>query len=249
MNPVPATISIEIGNRLNELRVDGLFIMPDNMEWRRLKRECEALLRVDAVEGWSNLGKLYVLSGDVAEMEHCFANAIRLSGSLAAKFNLMASYFNLGLHAKAAAIYEEIGDPSNGLFENTLDLGLYLGCFQSAKENIFRAKEMQLDLQRLPINIALRASDILSRAEMTDKQVTDHIDAAGKVLRDHRFFQTKRSDILAIDVEDVMQAITMVIYIKCTPENIFYFNVELAKAENDLAIEKNSAFEIVFAAA
>jgi hypothetical protein len=108
---------------------------------------------------------------------------------------------------------------------------------------------MELDMTNFPVEIAEKSASILRRVGISDEQVARHIDAAGSVLRDMRVFEAREPQIIASDVDNVMTGVTMVLYVKCDPAEVFSYNLALAQKEDELKVVKHPAFDVVFAAA
>lgn len=100
-----------------------------------------------------------------------------------------------------------------------------------------------------PVEMAEECASILRRAGLSDKDVARHIDAAGSVLREMRLCEVQQQQIIASNVENVMTGVTMVLYVKCDPAEIFSYNMALARKEEELNVVKHPAFDVVFAAA
>lgn len=101
----------------------------------------------------------------------------------------------------------------------------------------------------LHVEMAEQSESILRRAGLSDLDIARHLDAAGSVLREMRVFEVQPPKIIATNVENVMTGVTMVLYIKCDPAEIFSYNVALAQKEEELNVVKHPAFDVVFAAA
>ena len=247
MNIAPQTLAADIVSELNVLQALGKHLDKQSFPWTKLKRAAEKLIHADAAEGWAALGLVHSIAGDIAEVDRCFGNSLKLRPDVNIRANMLASYAKLGFCTISVNMYSEIGSPEHGVFSHVFSFGMYRGAFQSAVHNIALARKMELDMADFAVEIAEKSAIILQRAGLSDESVARHLDAAGAVLREKCMFEVRQPEIIATDVENVLSGVTMVLYLKCDPEEIFSYNVALAQKEEELNVVKHPAFDVVFA--
>lgn len=105
---------------------------------------------------------------------------------------------------------------------------------------------MNLELAQLPDTVAEDAASILAQAGVTDVQVARHLEAVGAVLRRHKIAVDGAPRVSRTTVDGIASAVTYIFAVKCSPEEAFKLNVELAMEEEEMGIEKNQAFDALF---
>lgn len=245
----PSTLSDNLLDRLNSMRQSGRYQRRDSIEWEKIKRECEQLLRSAPADGWSALAMLHAAAGDVAQMERCFQNASLLDAHPAVLANRMAAYEHLGLFSEARAIFLRIGTPSSRDFAFAPQAGIDIGSFQSVVEFAAEAKKLGLPMNQDDLNAASEAATILARAGVSDDDVARHLDAAGSVLRRAGMFSAKAADIYATCIPDIFSGVAMAVNVNCDEDELSALNAALANEETARHINKNSVFDVVFAIA
>lgn len=249
MTPLHATTANDLIGELNNLREQGNFIRKGELAWTQISKKIQKLMTVDAAQGWHVQGILYAATGDVAQMEYSFANASRLDSGINIKRNLFASYASLGLATKGLELYLVIGAPEFGVFTQIILSALSVGAFQAVNKNLKSAQKMGIDMDGLPVQLISESASVLARAGISDQMVARHIDAVGAVLTAHNSLVPKEPVLLSNDIENVNSCVTLVFRVHGDAKTIFSYNVELAKMEEEMNVEKSHAFDVVFAAA
>jgi len=108
------------------------------------------------------------------------------------------------------------------------------------------AVAMNMEMAGFPVEEARTAAGVLSRAGLSDEMITHHLDAAGEVLRRHRFFFQEYAEILATDEKELFEGVTCIFRLKLSADEVFELNMELAMVEEEMLIEKSPAFDVMF---
>ena len=248
MTPLPATSANDLIGELNELRSEGYFLQKNSFRWMQIKAKLQKLLDANPASGWHVSGIFHAATGDVAEMERAFQNAIHLDSGVNIKRNFFSSYVSLGFASKALEIYRMIASPELGVFSHTFQGAMTMGAFQVATENVEKAKMMGIDLSALPVKIVAESSALLKRLGISDDEVAQHIDAAGAVMRANNQFAMRVPHLIVNDIDGVSSGVTLVMLMDADAKRIFSYNIELAEMEMEMSVQKNAAFDVVFSA-
>jgi tetratricopeptide (TPR) repeat protein len=249
MSPQPQTKTNELIDSLNLLRGTGFYADANSLGWRKIKRDCERLLDVDAAAGWSVMGMLYATVGDVEETNACFARATKLTNDLAFKLNWCSSLSALGQFVQALDLLPEIIRPQGGEFQAGIMTGMEIGAFKMMGDQLNVAREMGVDMSGLPVGVIQEAAAIMDGAGITDQDIANHLEAAGAVLRANKAFDVLAGDVLTSQIAGGLTGITMVLRVVGTPLEVFQLNKALARKERELEIRKSPAFDILIASA
>ena len=246
MQIAPQTKANEIIAELNEIRDKGHYLAKDQFVWKKLEREINQVKKIDPMTGWILSGMACSVAGDYNGVDYCFRNAFNLHPDTESCINMMTTYASLGLRTKVAELYRIFGNPENGYFSSTIHYGLGSGAFQKTAENINIALKMGLEMNGLSeiIETARSAAEILSRHNISDEVIAKHLDVAGQIFRDLNKFDLSLPQIL---VEKESRDIALFeLRVSCSPSELFFFNVALAKKEEEFCIIKNPVFDVVF---
>ncbi|WP_186120639.1 hypothetical protein [Burkholderia gladioli] len=250
----PQTVTndlIDLVNRLQEssrFYIDTALVSKDSQSWRAIKRQAEALFKVDAKQAWEIVGMLEALKGDRDAMEAAFSKSLSLGLSESNHLNLMVNRLNLGLFSAAQQVYSQVGSPEGGKFSLMIDDGLKAGAIFQAHQFVARAQDMKIeweDKEALTGEIQ-EAAAILEAAGIDDSTIGRRLDLAGEILHRHRIRPGLRRSIMSVPGEFVGVAYRL--FVPATAAEAFAMNLELAEAETAAGIESDSTFEVVFEA-
>jgi hypothetical protein len=234
---------IEELNGLLELCVyqDG-----DSFPMRKIKRECERVRDIEAAQGWGLLSCYYSLAGDFGEVERCFSASRRLEKIPVVLENYHSHLSNYGYFSRAHEFFVVEGKPTTGMFSRLALQGFNAGSISTLVAYDELARTLNMDIPESLRARAKEASVILRRANISDEQIVRQLDAVGTVLRNHRIFFEGDAQINSTDMDGVFSGVTYVFRVKRTPEEVFELNVELALCEEELGVQKNIAFDVMF---
>jgi hypothetical protein len=246
MNSVPKNRSSEIIGQLNDISGRGSYVDETTFEMRRIKREIEQVLAMDASVGWGLLGSYVSLSGDLDEVKRCFSASLRLAQDPTTHSNYHACLGNLGYLNAAHQYFVEHGKPQTGMLSALTRYAERMGSFQAVVAYSKEAEEMNIELQFPPSEQSFKVAAVLQAAGVSDDQVVRHMDAAGMLLRKHKMFFGKDIEINFSDVQGEFVGVTCVLNVNKPPQEVFELNVELAMAEIELGVQKHPAFDVMF---
>jgi len=246
MKLAPQTRYAEIVDDLNAYLARDVYADAGSWEMRSLKRECERVRDIDAFEGWALLGSYYALVGNLAETERCFNASIALRADAMIYGNYYASLSNLGYFTKSHQFLVENGAPEFGRLSALNNYARRLGSFKTAVSFNEKADAMGLVLHESLPDEYFHAARILKQNNFTDEQVNRHLDAAGEVLRRHALFYHDQIRIDVTDMEGVFVGVTCILDISKNPKEVLELNIELAKVEEEMDVERHPVFDVVF---
>jgi hypothetical protein len=246
MNIVPNTRFTEVVDEVNLLLAVGRYADPFDLKLRQIKREAEKVRDAEPAEGWALLSCVHSILGEAAEVDRCFQASRRLAKIPVAIENYMANLGNLGYFSRAHEVFLEEGHPTKGMLSTLGEVGFRSGSIHAFVSYYQLAKEMKQDLAALPIDDALKAASILSRAGVSDSQIAKHLDAVGSVLRRHSIFFHGDAQVRIADVDGVYSGVTYVFNLQLNSDEVFDLNLELANEEEAMGIERNVAFDAMF---
>ncbi|NDP59568.1 MAG: hypothetical protein GZ090_09445 [Oxalobacteraceae bacterium] len=242
----PQTISPEITAKLNVILQAGKYVTEDDWNWRQIKRECEKLRDIHPSSGWSMLSLAHGLTGNIAVAQHAFEAAIALEKNPLYITNWLATLGNLGLYLKIHELFAVYGNPISGEFSDRFEIGLHAGAFHKLTEFIGSAEKMRLDMTTLDTSLPKNIAALLRKAGVTDHDVARQLEAAGTVLNRHKLFYTGAPEISVCDIPDAFIGVTFAFTLPVDGKDIFSYNIQLAKEEMAMNIQKNHAFDVVF---
>lgn len=246
MKIVPQTRSGEVTDQLNNILGRGVYADAQAFEMRLLKRECERIRNVDAGVGWGLFGSYYTLLGDIDEAERSFKASLKLNKNPVACGNYYATLGNLGYFTRAHQYFLEVGKPELGMLSVLNAYAEGMGSFQAAVAYNKDAEAMGMVPQRGLNGASVKAAAILAKAGVTDEQVARHMDAAGEVLRRRKLFYHEDILVNVADIDGVFVGVTCVLGVNRAPKEVFELNVELARAEREMGVEKHPVFDVMF---
>lgn len=227
--------------------IDPSSLTQESREWRLMKRDIDALFRVDARDAWEVTGMWHALSADAEGMENAFANSIALGHSETNCLNLMVNRLNLANFSGAQEQYGAVGAPEANMFSTMVIDGFKAGAFQTVAAFIGRLPSMGIDWQDAGLKSdALDAAEILQKAGISDADVAKHLDIAGGVLKGHGI-RPKGGPRVTV-APGFFEAVTFQFEVPVSAKEAFEMNVELAIAEDEAGIPKDVHFDVVFGA-
>ena len=245
----PVTKNNELNVHLNAAIANGRYFDHTAFAARLLKRECEKVRDVEPFIGWSLLGSYHAIVGDAEESERCFFASMRLVKDAVISTNYYASLVNLGFFSKAHRFFAMSAAPESGMLQLLIPVAQTAGSFQSAVTFARAAQEKGLIGENVTSVRCQQAAALLSRFEISDEHVVQHMDVAGEILRRRKLCANDEPRIDVSDVEDVLVGVTCVLTVPETPAEVFEMNVELAALEEEMGIAKHPAFDVMFKSA
>lgn len=244
MKTVAKTRDHDVIERLNIALNEPSYADPNSFEMRWIKRECERVREVEPALGWSLLGCYYSMLGDAAEVKRCFEASWRLEKSSSAVGNYYANLSNLGYFSEAHKFFVEHGRPERGVLSYLAEKNT--GSFQTLVSYFDEAEAKGIVTVDATKNDYRAAARILSQNGVSDVEVARYMDAAGAVLRQHRMFFSDDIQVQVSDVEGVFVGVTCVFRVHRSREEVFDLNIELARAEREMDVQKNPVFDVMF---
>ncbi|WP_115954033.1 hypothetical protein [Cupriavidus plantarum] len=101
-----------------------------------------------------------------------------------------------------------------------------------------------LDIGHVPI-----AARLMAEAGLDDEDVAKHLDLAGEVLRNRRLKWSGHPCLCVHGVDGLFKAVTYVLSVRQSRDEVFEMNCELADAEVRANIKRHPYFDITFIAA
>lgn len=200
-HPSPATKAAELLGSLAALAEES---EPGELELKRLEREAEKLLKIDAVAGHTVLGAAASLRGDIMEVHYRHRLAAHLSGeSVEALNNYSTSLIKLGEFTEALEIAGQACSRAPGnreVLDRVFVASVLTGHFREAYELVSKwngANPEQPYLPGSPVEAILSAVD---RDVFTVERIGEVLAIAHEVLRSSKV-RMKRAEVHADDHE------------------------------------------------
>lgn len=252
MRAIPQLKTKDILDRINALQASSPFYLDVNRIdastqcWKDVKRDIEAMFKVDARIAWELYGAWKALTGDWEGVNSAFGKSIALGSTGTNRMNWCINSLNLGMFSAGHQLYDTAGDPDPNFVNVMLRVGMNLGAVQKAARFVERAKEMNIitDLNETE-NVKL-AHEILREAGISDAQIAQHLDVAGVVLRKHNIRPNISARVAA--AEGFFHGVTYAFTVPVSAAEAFEMNVELAMGEEAAGVHKDIAFDVVFQA-
>jgi hypothetical protein len=240
------TKSDEVIDKLNTVLRTGKYASSSDFALRVIRRECEQVRSVDPARGWSLLGCYHSLLGEADEVDRCFKASQDLRNISIACDNYHTNLTNLGYFSRAHEFFKARATPESGMFSLMANVAFTSGSFQTFLAFYDGAMAMNMEMPVLPVERARRVAAVLSKAGVSDEQVTQHLDAAGVVLRKHKFFFADDGEIEVADEPGVFSGVTCIFRVNQSAEEVFELNMELSAAEDEMNVERSPAFDVLF---
>lgn len=183
--PTPKPAVQEINDRLKKIQRRGRLIARESTEFLSIERDARKLLKVDAGNGYSVLGSLCSLAGDVEGLHENYSKAQKLSSDPLHSCNYAISLANLGYFSEAIQKIAVCERPENGRLEKAILLNVEAGRFRRAVELIQKWNNLHQDCPWVANNFS-EVANILSRANIGDEGLLPCLDVVGKTLRDNQ---------------------------------------------------------------
>ena len=182
--PSPATKAAELIRSLAELAEET---EPNEFELKRLEREAEKLLKVDAVAGHTALGAAASLRGDTREVHYRHRLAAKLSGESAeTPYNYAASLTKLGEFTDALEIARRANSraPANpDVFGGLVAASVITGHFREACELINTWNGANPERRFVPDSPVETILSAVDRDVFTEERLREVLAVAHEVLR------------------------------------------------------------------
>ena len=198
--PNPATVQEKIISEINRRLVTGLPLEEGEKFWLNgLRRDAKKLLEIEPVHAHIALAGLSQLEWDEDTSKihmRCALTLQRSPYTISQQFVLLV---NFGYFSEALQLIDEALSPQDGYFL-TQYKGMYsTGAFQKLAAYQERAKEMGLDLGKLPTEIVTKAAGILRSEGISDELASRALDVVGEMLREKSLMSAGEAEI---DVDD-----------------------------------------------
>jgi hypothetical protein len=236
----------DVIDAINALLYKGEYANRNDFAMRAILRECNRVRDAEPSLGWSLLGCYHSLLGEAEEVDRCFRASQDLGSIPVACDNYHTNLTNLGYFSRAHEFFRTRGHPEGGMFTRMASVAFTSGSIQTFSSFYEKAVAMNIEMPTLPVAKAIRASAVLSAAGVTDEDITRHLDAAGVVLRRHRIFFEDEGEVEVADEPGLFNGVTCIFRLHRSAEEVFDLNMELALAEEEMAIEKSPAFDVLF---
>ena len=199
--PAPAPKSAELLASLVAMAGEA---EPNRFELKRLEREAENLVKVDAVAGYTALGAAATLRGDVEAVHSRHQLALRLSGELPeALHNYAASLTKLGEFAKALEVARRAHDraPADpAVLDSLVTTAIFAGHFREAYGAVNQWNDANPErpyASDWPVEAILNA---VERKVFTEERLREVLDIAHETLRSAKV-RTSRVEVHADEHE------------------------------------------------
>lgn len=190
MKAQPQTIQGDIIDKLNEIQLSTTtYASKDDLEYRRILRECDKLINVDPYTGYLTKGVARIIVGDEQSASEDFRTAIRISppGSMkTAEYAWCQFLVNFGKYSEAQPLLSESAAVRLGHFGSRHSLAPIVGAIQWLNGAFEEAEGMQLEFETTEDRGGVaRAAQFLSERGVSDEKLARILDLAGDVARDH----------------------------------------------------------------
>jgi len=228
----PHTTINRIGARIRDILGDAAhYLSPDDFVFRRILRDCDALMKVDPIQGHLATAMALQLSGDEQGVRRHFANARRLTpdpdGQIAHLWAQATA--NLGLFSESHRALAESLTAQSGFFPYRAGLAVTVGAFHLLFERLHEALSKNIAmLYGLPLEKAYQALAALDREPASDEDVAAMLDVAGEVLRDRKMFYLDHGPRWKVLTEAGIHMVHFVFRVQGDPEKVADMNYELA---------------------
>ena len=226
----PATIQTPIAEQIRAIIDRGFILSKDYPTIVQLWDECQKLIKVDAVAGYSELSYLAQLCGNIDDAVSYARNAVKLTTQRKelGLITEMCVLGNLGYFARLAQLANERIKPETGWFGQYYTLLLASG-------QVRPLVDRYQDLPRMgiaqPANfpqaiVASRA--VLDEAGISDVQIGHALDAAGQIMRDHKVIHLGTGPDVMLTRVGNDHVVHFMFALPLTPEQVGEANWDLA---------------------
>lgn len=225
----PKTKDDEIRDQVNALvSATTRHLQADDFALKRMMKVVEQLRNADPAATDSHLAALVQLTGDRERTLHLIDNAIALApGQLNFVENKAANLGNLGYFSEAQRFYAIAADPERGFMTRAWHKGYIYGSFQTMRNCFEKSKKMELPLNGLDVDTALRAAAVLDAVKATDANVGKVLDVLGGVMRERRlFYAGQRPQVVVFDTPGQDPFIEMIFDVDVSPVDAHALYVE-----------------------
>lgn len=190
MNKQPATAHQEIVDKINHFQGGTVrYLCTDDLEYRRILKECEKLIQASPHEGYVAQGMARVLACDEEAAERDFKNAARLSPGdemLSAEYAHCQFLVNIGRYSKALPLFRNSARPVVGGFGIRHSIAPALGAVRWLNDAFIEADEMHLEYEStVNRDLIKKSAEFLASINVTDDRLAEIYDLVGDVARDH----------------------------------------------------------------
>lgn len=195
--PTPATKAAELLASLASLAEEA---EPNDFELKRLEREAEKLLKIDAGAGYTALGAAASLRGDVEGVHARHRAALQLSGDSPETLrNYAASLSELGEFTKALEVARRAysrapADPQ--VFASVVTASLYAGHFREAYDLVNKWNGTHPDRPYLPDSPVEGLLSAVDREVFSEERIREVVSIAHELLRSSKI-RTSRVEVHA----------------------------------------------------
>ena len=199
--PAPATKAAELIAALAALAAEA---EPNDFELKRLEREAEKLLKIDAVAGYTALGAVASLRGDIEGVHSRHRAALQLSGnSPQTLHNYGASLAKLGEFTEALEVARRAhsrapADPQ--MFGGVVTASLYAGHFREACDLVNEWNGANPERPYAPDSPVEALLSAVDREVFTEERLQEVVAIAYEVLRSSKI-RTGRVELHADEHE------------------------------------------------
>ena len=182
--PAPATKAAALIEALATLAEEA---EPNNFKLRQLEREAEKLLKFDAVAGYTALGAVASLRGDIEAVHSRHGAALKLSGdSPETLHNYGASLAKVGEFTQALEVARRAhsrapADP--GVFDGVVTASLYTGHFREAYDLVNKWNGAHPERPYAPDSPVEAILSAVDREVFTEERLQEVVAIAHEVLR------------------------------------------------------------------
>lgn len=193
------TTSSDLVQRINTLfTTSPRHVAKDDFEYRRVLRDCESLIKADALAGYLVLSLAHVLTADLENVEKNIAKAKALAGADSSgrcDFMLSQALLKLGYFSRAQKLFISSSGPESGRFGYRSRIGLVVGAMIGLTAMFQEADAMTLKYDSSVDREGVESlSSVMVDAGVTDEDLAGMMDYLGVVARRHRL-HIHRQDI------------------------------------------------------
>lgn len=191
---VPKPITDEIFDSINQLINKDEYQSDASFEIKRLFAQISKLMPVDPA--WANLAKgfLYFIVADFENGKYHIevGNKLPTENRDSLNANSSIAYSNSSFYSDGQKYYSLVKEVAS--IEQYLVIcgGFNSLAFHKLNELIVDAKKLNIEFEKNDVEIASKASSILSAAQITDAEVAKYADVFGEVLRENRLLVTSK---------------------------------------------------------
>lgn len=203
----------------------------DDFKYRRLLDEAKKVIHASPAEGHLLTAFTKQVSGDLEAVRGHLENALRFGATKLQTSEVgMTCYLNLGVFSAAKHCYSIAGDPVNGGFSDTYELGMACGAFRQHQRFEELAMRMKINVDDSSLRSKYHSAvEVLNETGTSDEEISELLDIAGEMLLERKlFFVGPLPDLCVLNDADNGQCVFLTLAIAEAPEIVSDMMFDLA---------------------